>query len=61
MNNAFTNILVAYKVENGFMRKSKILEYSSSYSALEYILESERYDTYKKNGYELVELEEIEE
>lgn len=54
MNNAFTNILVAYKVENGFMRESKILEYSNCYEALEYILNSHRYDAYKNDGYKLV-------
>lgn len=54
MDNVFTNILVAYKVKNGFMRNCQILEYSNCYSALEYILDSHRYDAYKKDGYKLV-------
>lgn len=52
--NAFNNIIVAYKVENGFMRDKKILEYSSHREHLEYLIEhSTRYDDYKNKGYKL--------
>lgn len=52
--NAFNNIIVAYKVENGFMRDKKILEYSSNRESLEYLIEcSTRYDDYKNKGYKL--------
>ena len=52
--NAFNNIIVAYKVENGFMRESKILEYSNNRERLEYLIDSARYDEYKNKGYKLV-------
>ena len=52
---AFNNIIVAYKVENGFMRESKILEHSSDRERLEYLIEySTRYDDYKNNGYKIM-------
>ena len=44
-------ILVAYKIDNGFMRRTKIIEYSNNRERLERLLDSTRYDVYKQEGY----------
>lgn len=44
-------MLVRYKIENGFLRDFKVLEYSNNKERLEYILQSMRYSELKEKGY----------
>ena len=60
----FTNkyILVAYKISNGYMRDFKLLEQPiSSKERLEYIANSNKYQSYKDNWYILTIFQDVEE
>lgn len=44
-------ILVAYRIVGGWHRNWTVLEHSNSKERLEYLVDSTRYDDYKKDGY----------
>lgn len=49
----FKHIMIAWRFDNGYMRETKVIEYSNNREHLEYLLDRKQCKELKAQGYEI--------